>query len=109
MIDTMFILIWLAICGYWVYVYVRFYKALKLYESKLYKENSGWSPLKYASGFAYVDFALSGGHKQSGNAHVVNSGKRLVQAYEARFRIIGYGLLCSCIWFLIYTTVWSVE
>lgn len=107
MVDTVFISIWLTICAYWVYVHARFYTALKRHEPKLYKENSDWSPMKYATGFAYIDFALSGGHNKSENALVISSGNKLVQAYEAKFKLIGYGFFLSSIWFAISMALWG--
>jgi len=99
MVDAIFIAIWMGISIYWIYVHFKFYKELKSKEPEMYKANSGWSPLKYSTSFAYIDFALSGGHKRSLHATVISSGNRLVKAYDAKFKIIGFGLGLSSLWF----------
>lgn len=93
--------IWLSIMSYWVYVHVHFRIALRVYEPELYRSNDDWSPFKYATGFAWVDLALSNGHARSGNAEVVKAGNRLKYAYEMKFRIIGYGIGLSSVWFAV--------
>lgn len=73
----------------------------------MFKANSGWSPLKHTTGFACFDFALSGGHKSSEHDSVVTAGNKLVKAYEAKFKIVGFGLLLSCIWFALSMFIWG--
>jgi hypothetical protein len=101
MIDIVLIIIWVSICFYWAYLHFRFYRVFKNREPAIYKENSGWSPLKYSTGFACFDFALSGGHKSSDHESVVTAGNRLVKAYDAKFKFVGFGLLLSCVWFAV--------
>lgn len=71
------------------------------------KANSGWSPLKYSTGFACFDFALSGGYKRSEHTSVVNAGNKLVKAYEVKFKLFGFGVLLSCIWFALSVFIWG--
>jgi hypothetical protein len=101
MIDLVFITIWLGIMTYWAYCHFSFRSALKSYEPEMYKANSDWSPLKYTTGFAWIDLALSNGYSMSANDEVVKAGDRLKRAYELKFKLIGYGLLLSSLWFAV--------
>lgn len=109
MIETVLVSLWLSICAYWIFVHVKFYTALKRHEPELYKENSRVSPTKSATGFGYVDFALSGGHKKSENKNVIKSGERLVHAYEVRPKVLGYGFFFMAIWFGVSMFLWGNE
>ena len=102
--DEVFILIWLGVFAYWVFVHISFSAALRRHEPDMYRKHSGWSPVKYATGYSFVDFALSGGHKKSESKKVVNSGNRLVKAHELKITIISYGIFLSSIW--VALTVW---
>ena len=107
--DVIILLIWLSICGYWLYLHLHFHSVLKANEPELYKANSGWSPIKYTTGFACFDLALRNGHKQSKNIHVVQAGNNLVRAYEVKFKVMGYGLLISCVIYILAVTLWTTN
>ena len=107
MSDIVFIIIWVSILANWGYLHIRFCNELKSHEPELYKANSDWSPLKYATGSACFDFALSGGHKSSEHKSVVLAGNKLVKAYEAKFKFIGYGFFLSSIWFSVSLFLWG--
>ena len=109
MSDVVLILVWVSICGYWVYLHIRFYLELKNKEPSVYKANSAWSPLKYTTGFACFDFALSGEHKNSSYESVVVAGNRLVKAYEVKFKVLGIGFFLSCLWFALSLLLWGVR
>ena len=107
MADIVIIIIWVSICSYWAYLHFHFYRKFKSQEPAIYKENSGWSPLKYTTGFACFDFALSGGHKSSSHESLVIAGNKLVRAYEAKFKFLGFGLLLSFIWIAMSVLIWD--
>ena len=97
--ETLFVASWIVILGAWVYLHVSFKRSLQKHEPELYRANSGFSPLKYTSGFAWIDLVPSNGHVVSSSDDVISKGARLRKAYELRFLFVG-------LLFLVFPALW---
>ncbi|GEM_PF-5852877 len=98
--------VWLI---HWLYVHLDFYRVFKHYEPELFKHNCEWSFLKYSTGSALFDFALSGKFKISENDLVITAGERLVKAYDVKFKIIGFTIVFFLLWFVVKMATIGIE
>ena len=105
--DIVPIIIFLVLPSYWVYLHLSFRATLKKEDPSLFRNYKEWSPLKYSSGFAWVELVLTNKHLSSLSVNVVNSGNRLCRAYELKFKVIGVLLVISVLWVALSFTIIS--